>query len=203
MKVQNFNLEGGSDLNINEILRDNPLIAAAQHENLQLAVDSKVLFIILMNGKLNELMGSEFEMCNKKKNILLHTDLVKGLSNDKEAINFIKKYINPAGIVSTKSSMLKAAKKKGLITVQRIFLIDSDSLKNAIASIRENDPDIVEIMPALAHSIVEDIKKEIDKPIILGGLVKNKEQIIQGLKSGADGISFSKSDLWNIDININ
>lgn len=188
-------------MNIKETLRDNPIIAAAQHENLQLAVDSKVSFVILMNGKLNELMGSEFEMCNKKKNILLHTDLIKGLSNDKEAINFIKKHINPSGIVSTKSSMLKAAKKKDLITVQRIFLIDSDSLKNAIASIKENDPDIVEIMPALAHSIVEDVKKEIDKPIILGGLIKKKEQIIQGLKSGADGISFSKSDLWNIDVN--
>ena len=188
-------------MNIIEGLRDNPIIAAAQHENLELAVNSKVSFVILMNGKLNWLMASEFEMCNKKKNILLHTDLVKGLSNDKEAVNFIKKYINPAGIVSTKSNMLKAPKKEGLITVQRIFLIDSDSLKNAIASIRENDPDIVEIMPALAYSIVEDVKKEIDKPIILGGLVKKKEQIIQGLKAGADGISFSKSDLWNIDIN--
>lgn len=183
-----------------EILKDNPLIAAAQHENLHLAASSKVSAILLMDGKLNELMEADFQVCNEKKPIFLHADLVKGLSNDKEAINFIKKYINPTGIVSTKSAMLKAAKKKGLITIQRIFLIDSKSLKNAIESIRENNPDVVEVMPALAYSIVEDMKKEIDKPIVLGGLINKKEQILDGLKAGANGISFSKSDLWNMDI---
>ena len=183
-----------------EILKANPLIAAAQHDNLELAVNSKVSAILLMDGKLNELLEKDFQDCNKKKPIFLHTDLVKGLSNDREAINFIKKYINPAGIVSTKSAMLKAAKKKGLYTIQRIFLIDSKSLKNAIESIRDNDPDIVEVMPALAYSIIETLKNEIDKPIILGGLINKRDQIIDGLKAGADGISFSKSDLWNIDV---
>ena len=187
-------------MNIKEKLRVNPLIAAAHHETLQLAVDSKVSAIILMNGKLNELMGQDFKMYNKKKPILLHTDLIKGLSNDKEAINFIKEYINPAGIVSTKSTMLRAAKKKGLTTIQRIFLIDSSSLKNSIESIRENDPDVVEVMPALVYPIVETIKNEIDKPIVLGGLISNKKQMLDMLKSDADGISCSKSDLWNIDI---
>ncbi|WP_241428255.1 glycerol-3-phosphate responsive antiterminator [Clostridium sp. DJ247] len=183
-----------------EILRINPLIAAAQHETLQLAVHSKASSIILINGKLNELMEQDFHMYNKKKPILLHTDLIKGLSNDKESINFIKKYINPAGIVSTKSTMLRAAKKKGLITIQRVFLIDTNSLKGAIESIRENDPDVVEVMPALVYPIVETIKNEIDKPIVLGGLISEKEQILDMFKAGADGISCSKSELWNIDI---
>lgn len=187
-------------MDIREILNNSPLIAAAQHKNLKDAVESKVSAVLLMEGKLNEMMEKDFQICNNKKPIFLHTDLVKGLSNDKEAVNFIIKYINPAGIVSTKSTMLKNAKKKGLLTIQRIFLIDSKSLKSAIESIRENEPDAVEVMPALAHSIVKYIKSEIDKPVILGGLTNNKEHIIDGLKAGADGISFSKSDLWNLDL---
>lgn len=187
-------------MNIKEKLKVNPLIAAAEYENLQLAVDSKVSAVILINGQLNELMGQDFQMYNKKKPILLHTDLIKGLSNDKEAINFIKKYINPAGIVSTKSTMLRAAKKKGLTTIQRVFLIDFNALKNAIESIKENDPDIVEIMPALVYPIVETIKSQINKPIILGGLISNKNQILDIFKSDADGVSLGKSYLWNIDI---
>lgn len=187
-------------MNIKENLRVNPLIAAAHHETLQLAVNSRVSSIILMNGKLNELMEQNFQMYNKKKPILLHTDLIKGLSNDKEAIKFIKEYINPAGIVSTKSTMLRAAKKQGLTTIQRIFLIDSNSLKNSIESIRENDPDVVEVMPALVYPVVKIIKKQIDKPIILGGLISDKSQIFHMLKSDADGVSCSKSDLWNLDI---
>ncbi|MDD3225556.1 MAG: glycerol-3-phosphate responsive antiterminator [Clostridium sp.] len=187
-------------MNVRKILEENPLIAAAKHENLEVAVNSKVAAVLLIDGKLSNLMENKFQVCSGKKPIFVHIDLVKGLSNDKEAINFIKKYINPAGIVSTKSAMLKAAKKKGLKTIQRIFLINSRSLTNAIESIRENDPDIVEVMPALAYSIVKTLKKDIDKPIILGGLINNKEQILDGLKAGADGVSFSKSDLWNMDV---
>lgn len=187
-------------MNIKEKLRVNPLIAATDYETLQLAVDSKVSAIILIDGKLNELMGQDFQMYNRKKPILLHTDLIKGLSNDKEAINFIKEHINPAGIVSTKSTMLRAAKKKGLATIQRVFIIDFNALKNAIESIRENDPDIVEVMPALVYPIAETIRNKIDKPIIFGGLISNKNQILDILKSDADGVSLGKSYLWNIDI---
>lgn len=146
-------------------------------------------------------MENEFQVLKNEKPIFIHTDLLKGLSNDKEAVDFIKKYVNPAGIVSTKGSMIKAAKKRELLTVQRIFLIDSKSLRNAIESIKENDPDVIEVMPALASSIVEVIKKEINKPVILGGLIDNEAQIISGLNAGADGVSFSKDNLWNYDLN--
>lgn len=187
-------------MNITEILTGNPLIAAAKHETLQDAIDSKASAIILMNGKINELMKEEFQICNKKKPILLHTDLIKGLSNDKESINFIKEFINPLGIVSTKSNMIRAAKKKGLVTIQRIFCIDSGSLRTSIESVRENNPDLVEIMPAFVYPIVKTIKNEIDKPIILGGLISTKEQIVDMLNSGSDAISCGNSKLWNIEI---
>lgn len=188
-------------MNIKEILKNNPLIAAAQHDSLQRAVKSKVSAVFLMEGKLNSLMENEFQVLKNEKPIFIHTDLLKGLSNDKEAVDFIKKYVNPAGIVSTKGSMIKAAKKRELLTVQRIFLIDSKSLRNAIESIKENNPDVIEVMPALASSIVEVIKKEINKPVILGGLIDNEAQIISGLNAGADGVSFSKDNLWNYDLN--
>ncbi|AOT71476.1 glycerol-3-phosphate responsive antiterminator [Geosporobacter ferrireducens] len=187
-------------MDIKELLSKNPLIAAAQHDTLELAVASKVSSIILMNGKLNELMGRDFQKYNKKKPILLHADLIKGLSNDREAINFIKEYINPAGIVSTKSTLLRAAKKQGLTTIQRIFLIDSNSLKSAIESIKENNPDVVEIMPGWVYPIAEGIKKETNKPIVLGGLINHKKLVLDIIKYGSYGISSSKVDLWNMDI---
>lgn len=187
-------------MNTKENLLRNPIIAAAQHENLKLAVESKVSSIILINGRLNDLMEEEFQICNKKKNILLHTDLIKGLSNERESIDFIKNHINTPGIVSTKSTMIRAAKKKGLITIQRIFLIDSSSLRNSIVSIKENDPDIVEVMPALVYPILEELKNQINKPIILGGLVNNSNRISEILSYGVEGVSCSNSDLWNLDI---
>ncbi|MEW9076979.1 glycerol-3-phosphate responsive antiterminator [Terrisporobacter glycolicus] len=178
----------------------NPLIAAARSENLDKAVRSNVSAVILMEVKLSYLIKEEFKKNNDNKPIFIHFDLLRGLSNDVEAVRFIKDNINPKGIVSTKSTVLNAAKKRGLMTIQRIFLIDSKSLKNSIASIIENDPDMVEVMPALCGEIVNKLKKEINKPIILGGLIDKEEQIIEGLRCGADAISFSKEALWNMKI---
>lgn len=183
-----------------ENITKNPLIAAARCDNLDKAVESNVSAVILMEGKLSYLIQEKFKIMNDKKPIFIHLDLLKGLSNDVEALRFIKENINPKGIVSTKSTVLSAAKKRGLMTIQRIFLIDSKSLKNSIESIIENDPDMVEVMPALCGEIVERLKKEINKPIIIGGLIDKEEQIIAGLKSGADAISFSKEELWNMKI---
>ena len=176
------------------------LIAAARPNNLNKAVESNVSAVILMEVKLNYLLQDEFKKNKDKKPIFIHLDLLTGLSNDVESVKFIKEYIKPSGIVSTKSTVLNAAKKIGLMTIQRIFLIDNKSLKNSIASIIENDPDMVEVMPALCGEIVDRLKKEINKPIILGGLIDKEEQIIEGLKYGADAISFSKEELWNINI---
>ena len=116
----------------NNIIK-NPLIAAARSNNLSKAVESNVSAVILMEVKLNYLLQDEFKKNKDKKPIFIHLDLLKGLSNDVESMKFIKEYINPSGIVSTKSTVLNAAKKRGLMTIQRVFLIDNKSLKNSIA----------------------------------------------------------------------
>jgi len=182
------------------ILKENPLIAAAKFQNLELVSTSNVGSVFFMYGKLNELMGEEWKVYHDKKTLFIHMDLLEGLSNNREAINFIDTYIKPYGIVSTKSSILRAAKKKGIITVQRIFLIDTKSLENSIESIKENDPSAVEVMPGIAPYVIERIKGYIDKPIILGGLISNKEEIINALNSGADGVFFGKKELWNMSL---
>ena len=55
-------------------------------------------------------------------------------------------------------------------------------------------------MPAFVYPMVKIIKNEIDKPIILGGLISTKEQIVDMLNSGSDAISCGNSKLWNIEI---
>lgn len=187
-------------MKINEILKESPIIAAANDENLKEAVDSNASAVILMEGKLSNLIEENFKSYIDKKNIFIHMDLLKGLSNDLEGIKFLKENIKVKGIVSTKSSTLRAAKKQGLLTIQIIFLIDTKSLKNAIKSVKENKPDAVEVMPALSNSIIQHIKEEIKRPVILGGLINSKEDILGALNAGADGVSFSKSHLWNMDI---
>ena len=181
-------------------LKENPLIAAANSQDLKLVSTSNVGSVLLMYAKLSELMSEEWKIYRDKKPLLIHMDLLEGLSSSREAISFIDTYVKPYGIVSTKSSILRAAKKKNIITIQRNFLIDTKSLENSITSIKENNPDAVEIMPGIVPSIVERIREYVDKPIILGGLISSKEEIINALNSGADGVSFGKKELWNITL---
>ncbi|WP_028972862.1 glycerol-3-phosphate responsive antiterminator [Spirochaeta cellobiosiphila] len=175
----------------------NPLIAACQYKQLEQAIQSKASMVLLLNGGLNDLIKPQFQTYTQTKPILIHTDLLKGLSSDRESIRFLKDFIKPAGIVSTKSSTLRAAKKEGFLTIQRTFLIDTHSLNMAIDSIKETKPDGVEIMPGIAGSIVEELKSRIDCPIILAGLLRDRRDIDSAFQAGADAVSLSNPQLWN------
>ncbi|MEA4846840.1 MAG: glycerol-3-phosphate responsive antiterminator [Clostridiaceae bacterium] len=187
-------------MKITDILAKKAVIAAADIDNLQDAVNSQAAAVLLMNIGLTELLGHEFQRIRNIKPILIHFDLIKGLSNDSEAVRFISRIIKPAGITSTKGPIIRAAKKEGLLTIQRVFLIDTMSLQNAITTIKENNPDAIEVMPAIAPSIVGAFKQKINQPIILAGLITNSAQINEALMAGADGVSLSKKSLWNVEL---
>lgn len=190
-------------MNIKAILKKSSIIAAVQFDNLQQAADSHTGAIILMYAKLVELMNVDFQRYNRMNPIFIHFDLLKGLSSDSEAIHFIRDYVKPAGIVSTKGPIIRSAKKEGLQAIQRVFLIDTRSFEQSIDSIRENNPDAVEIMPGIAPSIITTLKTKISQPVILGGLISTERQLNEALRFGADGVSLSNSSLWNLEFKRN
>ncbi len=190
--------EEGSHMNIREMLQTHPIIAAAEHDHVALAVRSKACAVLLMHGKITSLLETEFQELRKQKPVFVHTDLVKGLSNDKEAAAFLAGHVQPAGIVSTKSATIRAAKKEGLLTIQRVFLIDTGSFQTAIRSIKENEPDAIEIMPGIAPSIIPAFQEQTGLPIIAAGLISTPEQVEEAMKAGADAVSLSRSELWNL-----
>lgn len=128
--------------------------------------------------------------------VFLHLERIGGISHDREGIAFLAQYVKPTGIVTTRNSLVKLAKKQGLLTIQRLFLVDSDSIKSGIQSVKETEPDAVEIMPALLPEFIMEYKKEIDSTIIAGGLIRNKEQMIRALQHGAIAVSSGNYQLW-------
>nr|WP_080849302.1 glycerol-3-phosphate responsive antiterminator [Cytobacillus gottheilii] len=136
----------------------------------------------------------------KKHNrlVFLHLEKIPGISQDKEGLRFISKFIKPTGIVATKPSLIKIAKQEGLIAIQRLFLIDSEAVENGLKVSREIQPDALEIMPGLLPGIVKNIKKETDIPIITGGLIHYKSQIQDAIESGAMAASTGKQQLWRV-----
>ena len=66
-------------------------------------------------------------------------------------MDYICKNIHADGIISTKASMINRAKKLGMYTVLRFFLIDSMAIKNIenLGNQHEQLPDVVEVLPGL------------------------------------------------------
>lgn len=185
------------------LLNKSPIIATVEPHNIEDALDSSASLILLINASIGDILDEKLKEINKIKPILIHTDLVKGISREKEGIEFVCKHMSPFGIVSTKSNVIRAAKRHNVLTVQRIFLIDTSSLSIAISNIKQNDPDVVEVMPGIATSIIGKIKESIDKPIIVGGLISQEDQIDKAIEEGVDGISLSNNKLWNYKVKLN
>jgi glycerol uptake operon antiterminator len=53
-------------------------------------------------------------------------------------------------------------------------------------------------MPGIASKIINIIQNKVKAPIIAGGLINNKKDVIEALSSGAVAISTSSSELWNM-----
>lgn len=61
-----------------------------------------------------------------------------------------------------------------------------------------NECDAVEILPGLLFKVIKDLSKTVNKPLIVGGLISDKEDVMKALKSGATCISATKEELWSI-----
>lgn len=180
-------------------IKTNPLIAAVKDlKKLDQALDSKCEIIFLLNGNIFNLKENVEKAHQKNKLVFIHIDLIDGFSKDLTALKFIHQEIKPDGIISTKNNQIKNAKELGLLTVQRLFIIDSLSIETTVKTSRATNPDAVEIMPGIMPKITTKLSERISIPIIAGGLISEKEEIISALSSGGFGVSSTESKLWNL-----
>lgn len=184
---------------LSELLIENPVIAALKkNEELNSLLSSTAQIVFVLYGNILTIP----EVCKKLKEagkiVFIHIDLMEGLKADASGIEFIKKYADPEGIISTKVSVIKLARQYGLQTILRIFLIDSLSLKTGIKNINETNPNAVELMPGVATKVIQAMKNETAVPIIAGGLIQNKRDVMEALSAGAVAISTTSKQLWEM-----
>ncbi|SKC55313.1 glycerol-3-phosphate responsive antiterminator [Maledivibacter halophilus] len=178
-------------------LEQNPIIAAVNNlEKLNLAIQSPSEIIFLLTGDIYNLKGVIDRVKKAHMDIYIHIDLIEGFSKDRIALKYISEKMNPDGIITTKSNLIKKAKIMNICAIQRLFLLDSLSLDKGINSISSTKPDAAEVMPGTMPKIINRIYNQTRTPIIAGGLISDKHDVIDCLKSGAVGISTSKEEIW-------
>ena len=179
------------------IIQKNPIIAAVNNlEKLDLAIASPCKLIFLLTGNIINIKDI-VEKCKKNdKYILVHLDLVEGLSKNEYALKYISEYIKPDGIITTRGNLIRSAKENNIFAIQRLFILDSMSLDTGIKSIHSTRPEAIEILPGIMPKAIKRIHGETQIPLIAGGLIIDKEDAIASLNAGAMGISTSNKAVW-------
>lgn len=178
-------------------IRENPVIAAVNNlEKIEKAIKSPCEIIFLLTGSIFNLQEIVSHIKEHNKSVYVHLDLIEGFSRNICALKYINEKIKPNGIITTKSSLIKAAKDMGLFSIQRLFMLDALSLESGINSIKTIRPDAVEILPGIMPRVTKVISTEVNIPIITGGLISDKEDVIASIKAGAIGVSTSREEIW-------
>jgi len=187
-------------MNIVDLVQSQVIASIKNEEDIEKAIASNSNIVFLLTGNLLNMTDHLTRLKEAKKQIFIHIDFIEGLSNTKSAIKYIAQCWKPTGIITTKNSLIKYAKDEKLMTIQRIFLIDKTAIKKGIDMCQTCNPDAIEVLPGLMPSIIDQLTTKINLPIIAGGLISSKEEILQGLEAGALAISSGDPALWNLDI---
>ena len=181
----------------------NPIIAAVKDdEGLDIALTEDVEIVFVLYGDICTIPDIVKKIKKSGKVAMVHVDLITGLNNSREVcLDFIKNNTEADGIITTKSNLISHARELGLNTVLRYFILDSMALQNIEkqASAAGVKPDIIEFLPGIVlPKMIRRINKVSRVPIIAGGLIADREDVMNALDAGAMAISTTNRDVWGL-----
>jgi glycerol uptake operon antiterminator len=103
-----------------------------------------------------------------------------------------------AGVISTHCEILRAARRQGLITVQRTFALDSAAIEAGLKTVTQFLPDAIEILPAIAAPrVVSRFRSAHPKlRVVAGGLISDLKEVETLLSAGINAVSVSDPRFW-------
>lgn len=158
-------------------------------------LEMNIEYCVLMDLHIGMLQSLIAKAHAHRKKVLLHMDLMQGLSNDEMGCEYACQYLQVDGVISTKSKVVKKAMEKKRIGVLRLFLMDTRSLNKGINLCQECNPDFVEVLPAIAPAILPKIKELTGQKLMSGGLLSSIEEMERCFQYGAEAITISDCKL--------
>ena len=169
-----------------ETLLNEPVIAAVKtDEALTAALASPCSAVFLLASTLLTVDGLVHRIHDAGKLAVVHIDLVDGLSSREIAVDSLNALCHPDGIISTRPTLIRRARHRGLLTVQRAFILDSLSLTSLSGQLEQGKPDFVEILPGIMPRVIAEISTRTQVPVIAGGLLRDKADVMAAMRAGA------------------
>ncbi len=182
-----------------ELVEANPVVAAVKDDDgLERCLHSDIDVVFVLYGDVISIRDIVQRLKEGGKTVLVHVDLISGLAPKEVSVDFIQKYTEADGIISTRRNLTEYARSLGMNTVLRYFMIDSLALQNIRRQSKaETQPDIIEILPAiLVPDFISRIRKICKVPLMASGLVTNKQETLHALNAGAIAVSTTNQEIW-------
>lgn len=182
-----------------EILRENPVIASVKDEaGVRSALRSECKIVFLLYGSVLNISSIVQVLKKHGKMVFVDVDLLDGFASKEIVVTYLKLHTTADGVLSSKAFMVKAAKEQGLLAIHRLFLIDSMSYQNARKQIKISKADCVEILPGCMPRVISWLLEDVTIPLIAGGLVCDKDDVVAALKAGATAVASSNEGVWSM-----
>jgi len=181
-----------------EMLEIRPVIAGLRHSaGVDAAIRHGVGVLFILGEDIFALQESVAKAHAEDRLILAHVDLIKGIGRDEAGVRFLARDLGVDGILTTRSNLISPARREGLIAVQRLFVLDSESLEAGLPTVARAAPDAVEVLPGVILPLIAArLKTGSLPPLIAGGLIRTTTQVKEILLAGAVGVSTSEEQLW-------
>lgn len=152
--------------------------------------------VFVLFGDICNISAIVKQIKNSDKLAMVHIDLVMGLGGKEIAVDFIKNSTQADGIISTKAAFIKRARELSLYTALRLFVLDSMAFEHIEKQVGIARPDLIEILPGLMPKVISRVCKLVKVPVIAGGLISDKEDVMAALAAGAISVSTTNPKVW-------
>ena len=182
-----------------EALQRNPIIAAVRDdEGLAQCLRTDIQTVFVLYGDICNISEIVRQIKDAGKIAIVHVDLIQGLSSKEVAVDFIHQNTRADGIISTKAPLVRHAMDLGMIGGQRTFLIDSMALETTKKQLLTFQPDFMELMPGVMPKILKTVRGYTEIPLVAGGLISDKKDILAAFDAGVDAVSTTREELWGL-----
>lgn len=160
-----------------------------------LELEQQVIFLLC--GDICQISAMIDTLHRAGKYAVVHADLIGGLGSKEVAADFLRS-CGADGVISTRPQIVKRGGELGMFTVLRFFVLDSLSLRSVEKSAAAVGPDVVEILPGIMPRIIRRLTKSLPMPLLCGGLIEEKSDVLEALGAGALAISSTREEVWTL-----
>lgn len=182
---------------LHEELRAHPVIAVLYGPDSIpnfLRADARVC--LLANIELRRVPGIVRALRENRRQVILNLDTIAGLAQDRAGVAFLKD-VGVGAVVTTRGSLVSRIKSLGLFAVQKVFVTDRSNLPRALESVRNAQPDLVQLMPAPMLGHLDAEARQVFAPFIASGFIDGRDGVAAALRNGAVGVSSQTQALWH------